>query len=177
MKTLNIFLSLVGLTFLVACSASSKITYDYDDTVNFNNYKTFVLGQQTSLNLKALDSVRFVKALAKALTEKGINSTLRASLIISIKRTQKEAESRTQIGVGIGQQTRHTGINIGGAIPIPRHATTQTLTIDFRDAKTRKLIWQSHTSHTFKNNLQPLEKEQMFYNLFVDVLKGYPPKN
>jgi len=176
MKTLKLIFFFIGLTLLAACGATPKITYDYDDTVNFNNYKTFVLGQKTSLNLKQLDSTRFVNALAKALKTKGIKSTKNADLIISLKRTEKEAQSRTQIGVGIGQQTRHTGINIGGAIPISRHATTQTITIDFKDAATHKLIWQSHASNTYKNNLTPQEKEQMYYNLFISVLKGYPPK-
>jgi len=169
-------ISILILTItLIGCAARPKITYDYDDAVNFNNYKTFILGQQTSLNLKPLDSTRFVNAFAKALKTKGIKSTKNGALIISVKRTEKEAQNRTQIGVGIGQQTRHTGINIGGVIPISRHATTQTITIDFKDAATRKLIWQSHTSNTYKNNLPPQEKEQMYYNLFLAVLKGYPP--
>jgi hypothetical protein len=159
----------------VACGATPKITYDYDDTVDFNNYTTFILAQKTDLNLKPLDSTRFVNALASALKTKKITSAKKADLVISIKRDEKEAKSNTQIGLGMGQQSRHVGVNIGGIIPIPRNATTQTITIDFREASSHKLIWQSHISNTYKNSLTPVAKEQMYYNLFISVLKAYPP--
>ncbi len=169
-------LCVLSVFILLASCATPKITYDYDDTVDFNTYKTFILGQHTSLNLKPLDSARFVNALANALTVKGLKSAQKADLIISVKRDEEEARNRAQVGVGMAQQTRHVGINIGGAIPISRHATTQTITIDFREASTHKLIWQSHARNTYKNNLTPQEKEKMYYNLFVNILKGFPPK-
>lgn len=175
MKIIKIFFYLIGLTLLGSCGATPKITYDYDDTVDFNNYTTFILAQKTDLSLKPLDSARFVNALASALKTKGITSSKKADLIISIKRDEKKAKSNTQIGVGIGQQSRHVGINIGGAIPIPRNATTQTITIEFTQEASHKLIWQSHIKNTYKNSLTPVEKEQMYYNLFISVLKGYPP--
>lgn len=176
MKALNLIFFLIGLTLLVACGTVPKITYDYDDTVDFNTFSTFILAQKTDLNLKPLDSARFINALASALKTKKITSAKKADLIISIKRDEKEAKSNTQIGLGMGQQSRHVGVNIGGIIPIPRNATTQTITIDFREAASHKLIWQSHISNTYKNSLTPVAKEQMFYNLFLAVLKGYPPK-
>jgi uncharacterized protein DUF4136 len=175
MKALNYIFFLFGLSLLVACGTVPKITYDYDDTVDFNNYVTFMLAQKTDLNLKPLDSTRFVNALARALKTKGITSAKKADLLISIKRDEKEAKSNTQIGLGMGQQSRHVGINIGGVIPISRNATTQAITIDFREASSHKLIWQSHIKNTYKNNLTAQEKGQMYYNLFITVLKGYPP--
>ncbi|MFK5890338.1 MAG: DUF4136 domain-containing protein [Flavobacteriaceae bacterium] len=175
MKHLRPIFLIIGLALLAGCGAAPKITYDYDDTVDFNTFSTFILAQKTLLNLKPLDSTRFVNALARALKTKGITSTKKADLIISIKRDEKEAKSNTQIGVGMGQQTRHVGINIGGVIPIPRNASTQTITIDFREVTTHKLIWQSHIRNTYKNSLTPEEKEKMYYNLFLSVLKGYPP--
>lgn len=173
MKTLNLIFFLISLTLLVACGATPKITYDYDDTVDYNTFSTFILAQKTALNLKPLDSTRFVNAFAKALKTKGIISAKKADLIISIKRDAKEAESNGRIGAGIGLKSRYGGISIGA--PIPRNATTQTITIDFRETATHKLLWQSHISNTYKNNLTPVEKEQMYYNLFTGVLKGYPP--
>jgi len=116
MKFIKKLYALGILIFLVSCVAP-KITYDYDDTADFNTYKTFILGQRTSLNLKPLDSTRFVNALARALVTKGLKSAKKADLIISVKRDEEEAKSRAQVGIGMSQQTRHAGINIGGAIP------------------------------------------------------------
>ena len=175
MKTLNLIFFLISLTLLVACGATPKITYDYDDTVDFNTFSTFILAQKTALNLKPLDSARFVNAFAKALKTKGITSAKKANLVISIKRDAKEAESNRHIGAGMGLKSRYGGISMGGAIPIPRNATTQTITIDFRETASHKLLWQSHIKNTYKNSLTPVEKEQMYYNLFTAVLKGYPP--
>jgi hypothetical protein len=171
----NLSILILAVT-LAGCAARPKITYDYDDNADFNSYKTFILGQRTSLNLKPLDSTRFVNALARALMVKGLKSAKKADLIISVKRDEEEAKSRAQVGIGMSQQTRHTGINIGGAIPIRLHATTQTITIDFREASSHRLIWQSHASNTYKNYLTAPEKEKMYYNLFITVLKSYPPK-
>ena len=177
MKTIKILFFVIFVNLLFNACATSKITYDYDDAIDFSLYKTFILSQNTALYLKPLDSVRFVNAFANALSDKGIVSAKKATLIINILRQEKEAQSNSQIGVGLGQQSRHVGFNIGGAIPIKRHATTQRITTDFRDATSRKLIWQSHASNTYRNSLAPIEKEKMYFDLFTEILKGYPPHN
>lgn len=159
---------------MLACG-SPKITYDYDDAIDFNQYKTYKIAVASELNLKKLDSVPFVVALEKALKSKNLIVSETPDLIILITRETHKAESNTSIGIGLGQQTRHLGINIGGAIPVSRNATTQNLTIDFRTVKDNKLVWQSLAVNTYKNGLPAAEKERMFFNFFQSILKGYPP--
>ncbi|MCF6212927.1 MAG: DUF4136 domain-containing protein [Flavobacteriaceae bacterium] len=176
MKSIKFFFLAVIVSFLIGACAAPKISYDYDETVDFNRYKTFVLSHRVMLNLKPLDSARFINALANALSKKGISSAKKAALIINITRQEKEAQSHSQIGVGVAQQSRHVGFNIGGAIPIKRNATTQSITLDFREAVSHKLIWQSHIRNTYKNTLTPQEKEKMYFELFTEIFKAYPPK-
>jgi len=175
MNIFKTFLLIGFLNFLLVSCGATKITYDYDDGVNFNQYKTYKILVYSSLNLKHNDSIRLIKSLSKALSIKNFKKSSTPDLIIVLSRDSHKAKNNASVGVGLGQYTRHLGINIGGAIPISRNATTQMLNLDFRETRTNKLIWESHFKNTYKNALPPLEKEKMFFDLFNKVLSGYPP--
>jgi len=159
---------------LVSCG-TTKITYDYDDAINFNQFKTYKILVNASLNLKHNDSIRLVNSLSKALSIKHFTYSNTPDLIIVLSRNSHKAKSNANVGLGLGQYTRHLGINVGGSIPIQRNATKQILNLDFRETRTNRLIWQSHFTNTYKNGLPPIEKERMYLNLFNRVLNGYPP--
>ncbi len=169
-----IFLRLVLFLLITACG-SQKITYDYDDFIDFSQFKTYKISAASTLNLKKLDSTRFINAFSKALNDKNLTFSNTPDLLIVIDREAHKAKSNTSVGLGFGQQTRNLGINIGGAIPLSKNATTQNITIDFRTVKNNRLIWQSHATNTTKNGLSPNEKDLQFYNFFQTILKAYPP--
>jgi len=175
MDILKKALLFVVLSFLLLSCGTTKITYDYDDGVNFNKYKTYKVLVNGSLSLKHNDSTRLLNALSKALKIKNFTPSKTPDLIIVLSRDSHDAKSNARVGLGVGQYSRHLGINVGGSIPIPRNATTQMLNLDFRETGTNKLIWESHFKNTYKNALPPLEKEKMFFDLFNRVLSGYPP--
>jgi len=159
---------------LISCGAT-KITYDYDNAINFNPYKTYKIVVNKSLNLRHSDSTRLLNALSKALHIKKFTKSNTPDLVIVLSRDSHKAKSNARVGVGLGQYSRHLGIDIGGSIPIPRNATTQMLNLEFRETHTNRLIWESHFKNTYKNALPPAEKEKMFLDLFNKVLSGYPP--
>lgn len=169
-----VILPILSFLLIGSCGAP-KMTYDYDDATDFTQFKTFKISQSSQLNLKKSDSTSFINVFSKALNDKNLTFSDTPDLLIVIDREAHKAESHTSVGVGFGQQTRNVGINIGGAIPISRNATTQNLTIDFRTVKGNKLIWQSHASNTYKNGLPPNEKDLQLYHFFKSILKGYPP--
>jgi len=177
MDILKKSLLFVFLSFLLVSCGSPKITYDYDDAINFNQYKTYKILVNESLNLKHSDSTRLLNALSKALSIKKLIKSKTPDLIIVLSRDSHDAKSNARVGLGVGQYTRHLGINVGGSIPIPRNATTQMLNLDFRETASNKLIWESHFKNTYKNALPPYEKEKMFFDLFNKVLNGYPPNS
>ncbi|OIO08879.1 MAG: hypothetical protein AUJ53_10735 [Flavobacteriaceae bacterium CG1_02_35_72] len=169
------FFGLLTGLFFVACG-SQKITYDFDDTIDFSQFKTYKIAAASQLNLNKMDSTRFINGFIKALSDQKLSYSETPDLIILINREAHKAQSNSSLGVGLGQQTRNVGINIGGAIPIPRNATTQNVTLDFRQTNNNRLIWQSNASNTYKNNLPPEEKERLFFEFFQSILKAYPPK-
>ncbi len=173
---LSKYVLLAILSFLlIASCVAPKLTYDFDDTIDFSQFKTFKISQSSQLNLKKSDSTRFINVFSKALNDKNLTFSNTPDLLIVISREAHKAESNTSVGLGFGQQTRNLGINIGGAIPISKNATTQNITIDFRTVKNNDLIWQSHATNTTKNGLSPNEKDLQFYNFFQTILKAYPP--
>jgi len=169
----SFFIGILSL-LLVPCG-STKITYDYDDAINFNQYKTYKIFVNSSLKLRKNDSTRLVNALSESLSIKNFKKSKTPDLIIVLSRDSHIASSNARVGLGVGQYTRHLGINVGSSIPIPRNATTQMLNLDFRETRTNKLVWESHFTNTYKNALAPLEKEKMFLDLFNRVLSRYPP--
>lgn len=175
MKQFLYYFVFFSFTLFVSSCATTKITYDYDDNANFKAYTSFAIAEDIGLQLEIIDSTRFVKTMVRAIKTKGLKQSDTPDILVFITLNAEKAQNNTHIGVGIGQHTRNTGINIGGAIPLNRNATTQTLTLDFVDRKTNRLIWQSHAKKNYKNNLSPETKEQLYFEFFIKILEGYPP--
>lgn len=177
MKQFLNYFTFLTLTLFVSSCATTKITYDYDDEVDFKTYTSFAIAEDIGLQLEIIDSTRFVKTMIRAVKTKGLKLSANPDILVFITLNAVKVQSNTHIGiVGFGQQTRNTGIiSIGGSIPLYRNATTQSLTLDFVDRLTNTLIWQSIAKKTYKKNLSPEAKEVLYFEFFTKILEGYPP--
>jgi hypothetical protein len=113
--------------------------------------------------------------LKKSLIEKGLELSDNPAIFVDVQLKQFEAP-RNSVGIGFGSYGRHSGINIGGQVPINGNTLTKQFTVDFVDAKNDKLIWRGFYEGNFQTNIGISEKEQLLADAFKKLLSKYPPK-
>ncbi len=168
------YIKLIVLIVFLGC-ATPKILYDYDDQVDFNQYKTFQFYNDVLPNINGIEANRILAQLEKSMIEKGLGLSDDPAIYVDVKLNQFEAP-RNSVGIGFGNYGRHSGISIGGQVPINSNTLTKQFTIDFVDAKTDKLIWQGIYEGDFQTNIGISEKEQLLAEAFQKLLSKYPPK-
>ncbi len=167
-------IKLIVLVVFLGC-ATPKILYDYDNQADFSQYKTFQFYDDILLNINEIEAKRVLTQLEKSLIEKGLELSDDPAILVDVKLNQFEAP-RNSVGIGFGNYGRHSGINIGGQVPINGYALTNQFTVDFVDAKTDKLIWRGFYEGNFQTNITIIEKEQLLAEAFQKLLSKYPPK-
>ena len=167
-------IKLIVLVVFFGC-ATPKILYDYDNQADFNQYKTFQFYDDVLLNINEIEANRILTQLEKSMIEKGFGLSDDPAIFVDVKLNQFEAP-RNSVGIGFGNYGRHSGINIGGQIPINSNTLTKQFTVDFVDAKTDRLIWQGFYEGNFQTNIKISEKEQLLAEAFQKLLRKYPPK-
>jgi len=137
MDTTKISLTL-GLVLLLAVVArADRVTSDYDHTVNFAKYKTFMWIHEPEVNepfmkQRIMDSVNAqLMARGMRLASEGADLAVGANLATQEKRTWETYYSGSGWGWGSGWSTTEvTTYRVG------------TLTVDLFDAESHKLVWQ-----------------------------------
>lgn len=168
------YVKLIVFVVFFGCT-SPKILYDYDDQIEFNQYKTFRFYDDVLLNINQIEKKRILAQLEKSIIEKGLELSDDPSIFMDVKLNQFEAP-RNSIGIGFGNYGSHSGISIGGQVPINSNSLTNQFTIDFIDAKTDKLIWRGFYEGIFQTNIEIVEKEQLLAEAFQKLMRKYPPK-
>jgi hypothetical protein len=163
------------LLFVFLGCAGHRTAYDYDDQVDFNQYKTFRFFEDIKLPVNEIVAKRIFAQLENAMVEKGLVYHENPDIFVDVQLNQFEAQ-RNAVGIGFGSYGRHSGINIGGQIPINSNTLTKQFTIDFVDAKNDKLIWRGFYEGNFQNNIEITQKEQLYAEAFKKLLSKYPPK-
>lgn len=165
---------LIVIVIFFGCS-SPKILYDYDDQIEFNQYKTFQFYDDVLLNINQIEKKRILTQLEKSIIEKSLELSDNPAIFVDVRLNQFEAP-RNSIGIGFGNYGMHSGISIGGQIPFNNNSLTNQFTIDFIDAKTDKLIWRGFYEGNFQTNIEIIEKEQLLAEAFQKLLRKYPPE-
>lgn len=169
------YLKLIFLFFFISCS-SSKVIYDYDETTNFTQYKTFDFFEDAGKGLSQLDIKRVTNEVTKSLKSKGMFMSNTPDMYINIISKKKVLASRSSVGIGLGTGGRNVGFGISGGIPIGSKKINEELLIDFVDGKTNQLIWQGISNNKLKENASPDDKRVYYGKVIIKMLSNYPPK-
>ena len=87
--------------FIVSC-APIKVNYDYDETVNFSQYKTYNYYSDIKTGLSELDSKRLFVALDHTLQKQGFSMSDTPDFYIDIQSSEYQESNRNSVGVGVG---------------------------------------------------------------------------
>ncbi len=172
-------MKLIKLLFVFAIISSCntpKAVYDYDDTVSFNNYKTYQLFPDFQSGLSQLDETRLIASLKNGMENEGFSTSEEPGVYVNVYSREFMDQNRTSIGVGIGGGGRSGGVGVSGGIPIENNSVILEVTIDFIDVTEDSLIWQAVVESKFNPNSSPEERRVMFDKMVQKALEGYPPK-
>lgn len=167
---------LIIIFFIVLLSSCSsiKVIYDFDSTINFNNYSTFAFSKQEmeKLDISDIDKKRILGSIEKSLVSKGYNFSSSPDLIVNISTKSREDiyinQSYDRFGFGwygypYDQTYRPSSRIIG------------LLYIDLIDANTGNLIWQGNGSGSLYSN--KYSRDELVSNFVIKVLESFPNKS
>ena len=161
------------IALLSSCS-SIRVIYDFDSTINFNNYSTFAFSKQEmeKLDISDIDKKRILGSIEKSLVSKGYNFSSSPDLIVNISTKSREDiyinQSYDRFGFGwygypYDQTYRPSSRIIG------------LLYIDLIDANTGNLIWQGNGSGSLYSN--KYSRDELVSNFVIKVLESFPNKS
>jgi hypothetical protein len=187
MKTKSITLLLIsGLLMLFFSSCSSlKVTADYDQSVDFTQYKTFEYygwAKESDKLLNDLDKKRIEDAFANEFYKRGLTyvesgGDLVVTLFIVVEeKTQTTANTSHYGGYYGGYYGYGPGYGWG-----PSYSSTTVSTYDYQvgtlvcdvfDKQKEQLIWEGIASKTIDDNPQKREKNIPY--AVAALMKKYP---
>lgn len=170
------FLKTTLFTLLIISCAPIHVNYDFDETTQFTNYKTYNYYSDMQTGLSELDTKRFLDALDAKMTAKGFNLSDSPDFFIDIKSREYQDVQRQTVGVGVGGGGGNVGGGISIGLPIGQANVNRQITIEFVDDSKKQLFWQAVSEYSFNPNMKPEQREEKFKAITEKVLSKYPPK-
>lgn len=175
MKFLKItFVLLLFGAFMTSCN-TVKVATDYDQNVNFNQYKTFAFFKPgiDKAEISDLDKKRILRAIETEMTAKGFTKSEDPDLLVSIFTKTKE-------NINIYQDNMYGYYGWGwnpwywGAGRNTVSTTSEgTLYIDFIDAGKKELVWQGMGTAALAQEVN--RKQERINEIVNKILEKYPP--
>lgn len=170
------YFKIIILLLLVASCAPIRVTYDFDKTTDFTNYKTYNYYADMKTGLSDLDSKRLLDVLDAKMSAKGFSLAKHPDFFIDIKSSEFRTGQRNTVGVGLGGGGRNVGGGISIGIPVGQANVNRQIIIDFVDESKQQLFWQAVSESSFHPNAQPERREEQLRAVIEKVLIQYPPK-
>ncbi|OIQ21491.1 MAG: hypothetical protein BM557_03610 [Flavobacterium sp. MedPE-SWcel] len=172
MKTIKLLSLLLITAFAVSCS-SVRVASDYDEAVDFNQYKTYAFFKEgiDKAEISDLDKKRILRAIDAEMQKKGFTKSKNPDMLISIFTHANEKVDVNNWGYnyGWGYNPWMWGMNRTTVTT----STEGTLYIDLIDARKKELIWQGTGTGVLTLNR---EKKQQRINEFVSkIITEFPP--
>lgn len=174
----KIFLFLFSTVLLTSCNAI-KVTTDYDNKVDFNQYKTFAFYKPgiDKAEISDIDKKRILRAIESELIAQGFSKSENPDMLVSIftkSREKVNVQQNNNFGYGYGwgwnpwmMGNRNNNISVS-------QYTEGTLFVDFIDKKKKELVWQGIGTGALK--LQNREKKEARIKEFVkEIISRFPP--
>ncbi|NMH87751.1 DUF4136 domain-containing protein [Flavivirga algicola] len=170
------FLKIILLASLLIGCAPIRVSYDFDRTTDFNNYKTYNYYSDMNTGLSELDTKRLLNAIDAKMTTKGFSLSDNPDFFIDIKSSEFQEAQRSTVGVGLGGGGRNVGGGISIGLPVGQSHVNRQIIIDFVDEKKKQLFWQAVSESNYNPNAIPGEREERLNAIVEKVLLEYPPK-
>lgn len=176
MKFFKITAVLLLLTVGFTSCNTVKVASDYDQKVDFNQYKSFAFFKPgiDKADISDLDKKRILRAIEAEMIAKGFTKSDEPDLLVSIFTKTKE-------NINI-YQDRYYGYGYGwgwypwywGAGPNTVSTTSEgTLYIDLIDSNDKELVWQGMGTAALAKEVN--KKQERINEIVEKILEKYPP--
>lgn len=179
MKTIKL-LSVLFVTAIMASCSSIRVASDYDDNVDFSQYKTYGYFKEgiNKAEISDLDKKRILKAIDTELQNKGFTKSDNPALLVNIftKATQQVDVNQWNSGFGWGYGYGWGwGPGFwGGNYTSVSTSTEGTLYIDLLDANKKELVWQGVGTGVL--TLDRNRKQERINEFVTEIMKQFPPQ-
>lgn len=170
MKSLKLLAMLFIIAFVTSCG-TVRVSTDYDQQANFDEYKSFAFFKPgiDKAEISDLDKRRILRAIEAELLAKGFVKSESPDILVSIFTKEHERVNvYNNYGWGWGWNP-YWGMGYNN---VSTH-TEGSLYIDLIDASKKELVWQGKgTGYLTKKT----EKKQERINEFVkEIMNKFPP--
>jgi hypothetical protein len=176
MKAIKLFPVFLLLAF-ASCS-SVKVYSDFDNKVDFSQYKTYAFHKNgiDKVEISELDKKRILNAIDRELSNKGMIKSDNPDLLINIftKEREKIDVNQFNMGWGYGWGWGWNPYLWGGRSTYATSSTEGTLYIDLIDAKKKELVWQGEGVGYLTEDRR--EKEKRINEFVAKILAQFPPE-
>jgi Domain of unknown function (DUF4136) len=170
------FATSVWLTLLGTMALAQSVTYDYDRTASFSNYKTYALTRGTEVTDELID-IRVVRAIDRVLVAKGltrVEPTANPDVLVTYHASFEKNLEITGSADGWGPFGLGGG-GLGSARIQP--VVVGTLLVDISDARTNSIVWRSLAISDIKPTDKPESRDKKITKATEKMFKNYPPKS
>lgn len=170
------FATCVWLLLIGTMALAQSVTYDYDRTASFSNYKTYAWTRGTDLT-DELNHARVVRAIDAALVAKGLarvepsaNPDVLVAYHASFEKNLEISGSAHGWGpFGLG------GDRTGSARIEP--IVVGTLVVDISDARRTAIVWRSLASSDIRPTDKPESRDKKIAKATDKMFKNFPPQS
>lgn len=171
---------LLSLFLILSSCSSIRVYSDFDNNIDFSNYKTFAYFKPEidRVDISDLDKRRILKAIDNEMSLKGLSKSETPDLLIGFTTKAKDKIYVNNFnnfswgwGWGWGFNPWLWGPNGFNTISTK---TEGTLYVNIIDATTRQLVWQGKGRGGIDENIKNRNER---ISLFVkEIVGNYPPK-
>jgi len=178
MKFLKITFAMFLFAALLTSCSSVKVASDYDQSVDFNKYKTYAFFKPgiDKAEVSDLDKKRILRGIESAMSAQGYIKSEDPDMLVSIFTKTNE-----NINIYQNNMMGFYGYGWGGWNPYYWGAGRNTISstsegtlyIDLIDAKDKELIWQGMGTAALATDAS--KKQNRVNEIVAEILKKFPP--
>ncbi|WP_299763011.1 DUF4136 domain-containing protein [uncultured Dokdonia sp.] len=185
MKALRL-LPLLAIMLIVSSCSTVRVASDYDQTVNFNEYKTYAFYKPgiDKAEISDLDKKRVLRAIEKEMEAKGFTKSENPAVLVSIFAKANKRVNVYQNNFGFRGGWGWGGFGWGGFGPWwggnafygnnISERTEGILYIDLLDVDKKQLVWQGKgTASLVSGNVD--KREARIQEIVKEIMEVYPP--
>lgn len=176
MKYIKITAVLLLLAVGITSCSTVQVASDYDQNVNFNQYKSFAFFKPgiDKADISDLDKKRILRAIEEEMMAKGFTKSEEPDVLVSIFTKTKEniniyQNNRFGFGYGWGWYPWYWGAGNNTV------STTSegTLYIDLIDSEGKELVWQGMGTAALAKEVN--KKQERISEIVGKIFEKYPP--
>jgi hypothetical protein len=167
---------MAGLFCIPAVAFAQKVSYDFDKSANFSQYKTYVLKDGTKVGNPLIDE-RIAAALKSELGARGLTEaadTADVAVVYHVALDKKKDISA--FSTGRGPYGYRWGGGWGTTDVRVNEIVVGTLVIDVADMKRGELVWRGIGVKEVDPQAKPEKRDSNIQEAVKKILKNYPPK-